>query len=418
METSNPDKTLFAFGLNHKTAPVDVRERLYLHPAEVPALLAKYKQVLSECFILSTCNRTEIYGVTDSSNVEIDRYMQILIDFKGAGDIVADDHFFTYVSCVATKHLFSVVSSIDSKVIGDSQIMRQVRNAYSVAQQNDCTGKIINQLLQRAFRVGKRASTETAIRGGAVSVSLAAVKLAFETLGTLDGATVMILGAGETAKLTAEALINKHVGKILVANRSRDRAEQLLEDLGSGNTFIGEIVPFERFKERLAEVDIVISSTGASEPILTRPDLEGIGRRMLIVDIAVPRDIEHSIRSIPGITLKNIDDLNSILDGDHQKRLDDIPKVKQMIGEEMDDFLTWYYSLPLMPECSRNGMAPSADQRNEILRVKNFLDQHMSEIHKLRIVGTGAFSDDLRRHFQLIKGLRSEMRRQCMAAAA
>jgi len=417
METQPPAKTLFAFGLNHKTAPVDVRERLYVHPDEVPVLLAKYKEVLSECFILSTCNRTEIYGVTGSASVDIDRYKEILIDFKEARDIALDEHFFTYVSCVATKQLFSVVSSIDSKVIGDSQIMRQVRSAYSVAQENGCTGKIINQLLQRAFKVGKRACSETAIRGGAVSVSLAAVKLAFEALGSLDGATVMVIGAGETARLTAEALINKHVGRIMVANRSRGRAEQLLDELGRERAFAGEVIPFESFKERLSEVDIVISSTGATEPILTKDDLIGVEHRMLVVDIAVPRDIDPSVKSVPKITLKNIDDLNSILDGDHQKRLDDIPKVKRMIADEMDDFLTWYYSLPLMPAYERGDTA-GANNREEIFRVKEFLNRHGTDIHQLRAAGSGSFQEDLQRHFRLIRGLQNEIRLERMAAAA
>jgi glutamyl-tRNA reductase len=415
METAARAKTLFAFGVNHKTAPVAVREKLYLHPAEIPVLMARFKEMLPECFILSTCNRTEIYGVSESPEGEVDRCKAMLVDFKSAGDVAQDEHFFSYVSCVATKHLFSVISSIDSKVIGDSQIMRQVRSAYAVAQENGCTGKIINQLLQRAFRVGKRASSETAIRGGAVSVSLAAVKLAFEALGSLDGATVMVIGAGETARLTAEALINKRVGKILVANRSRERAERLIEELGRSNTFSSEIVEFDSFRQRLSEVDIIISSTGATDPIITKEDFHGIDRRMLVIDIAVPRDIDQSVRSVPGITLKNIDDLNSILDGNHQKRLEDIPKVKKMIAEEMDDFLTWYYALPLMPECERTG---STDQREEIFRVKEFLDQHMSEIHKLKIAGTGSFSDDLRMHFSLINGLQNEMRRERLAAAA
>jgi glutamyl-tRNA reductase len=418
MENMAPAKTFFAFGINHKTAPVGVRERLYLHAAEVPLILARLKQHLSECFVLSTCNRTEVYAVTDSTHVDIDFYKQILIDFKDAGDVARDEHFFTYVSCVATDHLLSVVSSIDSKVVGDAQIMRQVRNAYSVAAENGCTGKILNQLLQRAFRLAKRACSETAIRGGAVSVSLAAVKLAFETFGSLEGRTVMVIGAGETARFTAEALINKHVGKILVTNRTRNRAEQLLDELRESHSFIGEIVEFAAFKDRLSDVDIVISSTGSPEPILMLEDLTGIETRMLIIDIAVPRDIDPLVKTIPGVILKNVDDLNSVVDLDHKKRLEDIPRVKNMIREEMVDFLTWYYSLPLMPEYEKTGLKPSIDLRNEIFRVKEFLNQNMSEIHKLTIAGTGSFSDDLRRHFALIGDLQYKMRRSLMSVAA
>jgi glutamyl-tRNA reductase len=418
MTTMAPAKTLFAFGINHRTAPVAVREKLYLTATEIPVILAKFKQFLSECFVLSTCNRTEIYGVSDRPEVDVDLCKQLLIDFKDANDIVSDEHFFTYVPCVAAKHLFSVVSSIDSKVIGDSQIMRQVRNAYSVALENNSTGKILNQLLQRAFRLGKRACSETEIRGGAVSVSLAAVKLAFETLGTLEGRTILVIGAGETARLTAEALINKHAGRILVTNRTRERAQQLLDELSESHSFDGEIVEFNTFKSRLAEADIVISSTGSTEPILTKQDLDCIRSRMLIIDIAVPRDIDPAVKAVKGVTLKNVDDLNSVVDLDHQKRLEDIPKVKSMIREEMGDFLTWYYSLALMPEYEKTGIKPSLDQRNEIFRVKEFLSQNMSEIHKLTIAGTGSFSDDLPRHFKLINKLQYRMQRDLLSVAA
>ena len=417
MENMAPAKTFFAFGINHKTAPVGVRERLYLHAAEVPALLARLKQDLSECFVLSTCNRTEVYAVTDSTHVDIDFFKQLLINFKDAGDVARDEHFFSYVSCVAANHLLSVVSSIDSKVIGDAQIMRQVRDAYTVAIENGCTGKIINQLLQRAFRLSKKASAETSIRGGAVSVSLAAVKLAFETFGSLEGRTVMVIGAGETARLTADALITKHVGKILVTNRTRKRADQLLDELCESHSFNGEVVEFASFKDRLSEVDIVISSTGSPEPILMSEDLADIRTQMLIIDIAVPRDIDPLVKTIPGVILKNVDDLNSVVDRDHQKRLKDIPRVKNMIREEMVDFLTWYYSLPLMPEYEKTGTQPSAVLRNEILKVKEFVNQNMSEIHKLTIAGTGSFYDDLARHFRLIQNLRYKIKNSRLAAA-
>ena len=418
MEKTAPAKTLFAFGINHRTAPVAVREKLYLHATEVPVILAKFKEFLSECFVLSTCNRTEIYGVTDSPDADVDLCKEILIDFKDASDIVKDEHFFTYVPCIAAKQLFSVVCSIDSKVVGDSQIMRQVRNAYSVALENDSTGKVLNQLLQRAFKLGKRAYSETEIRGGAVSVSLAAVKLAFETFGSLEGRAVLVIGAGETARLTAEALINKHAGKILVTNRTRERAQQLLDELRESHSFHGEVIEFDSFRNRLSEADIVISSTGSPEPILTAKDFNGIESRMLIIDIAVPRDIDPSVKTVPGITLKNVDDLNSVVDLDHQKRIEDVPKVKNIIREEMVDFLTWYYALPLMPEYEKTGIQPTVDQRNEIFRVKDFLNQNMSDIHKLTVARAGSFTDDLGRHFALINNLQYKMRRNLLSVAA
>jgi len=227
-----------------------------------------------------------------------------------------------------------------------------------------------------------------------------------------------VIGAGETARLTAEALISKHVGKLLVTNRTRARAEQLLDELGENHSFQGEIVEFNSFKDRLAETDIVISSTGSPKPILTKHDLNGFQSRMLIIDIAVPRDIDPLVKTIAGVTLKNVDDLNSVVDLDHQKRLEDVPKVKKMIREEMIDFLTWYYSLTLMPEYKKTGTKPAVEKRYEIFRVKEFLNQNMTAIHKLTIAGTGSFSDDLRQHFALISDLQCKMQSSRLAIAA
>src|SRR5829696_8225754 len=187
LEHSAAPKTLFAFGLNHKTAPVEVREKLYVREAELPELLKLINETLSECLILSTCNRTEIYGVTDSADINADYYKQLLIDFKGAGDHVRDEHFFTFLSCSACQQLFSVATSIDSRIIGDTQILKQLRGAYSAANDHSSTGKILNQLLQRAFKIGKKTYTETSIHDGAVSASLAAVELATNTFESLRG---------------------------------------------------------------------------------------------------------------------------------------------------------------------------------------------------------------------------------------
>lgn len=176
-------RTLFAFGINYKTAPVEIREKLHLRNDEIPAFLSKIRGDLCECMVLSTCNRTEIYCVSDSPYIDLDAFKDALIDFKDARGVVQREHFFSLISCSASQQLFNVATSIDSKVIGDSQILRQLRTAYSLAHENGYTGKILNQLLQRAFRLGKTTYTETSIHDGAVSVSLAAVALGAETFG-------------------------------------------------------------------------------------------------------------------------------------------------------------------------------------------------------------------------------------------
>jgi len=398
-------KTLFAFGLNHKTAPVEVREKLYVSETEIPALLAKFKETLSECLILSTCNRTEIYGVSESPDLDIDFYKDLLIEFKGAQGQVDDEHFFTHISCSACQQLFHVSTSIDSKVVGDLQILRQLRSAYFAAQENGMTGKVLNQLLQRAFKLGKLTYNETSIHEGAVSVSLAAIETAIRTFGSLRGRKALVIGAGEMARLTAETLVAKRVGKLLVTNRTRSHAEELLTALHEENEFDGEIVDFDEFKSVLKDVDIVISSTGAPDPILYKEDFGGLLEKVLVIDIAVPRDVDTAVADNPNVTLRNIDDLNLIVDGNHEKRLRDLPKVKKLILGEMVDFLTWYYTLPLLPEYEKTGVKPSRSQTEEVLRIKAFLASNVSEIHRLYANANGNFREDLESHFDLINRL-------------
>ena len=166
--TAHP-KTLFAFGINHKTAPVEIREKLHLKDDEIPAFLELLRGSLAECVVLSTCNRTEVYGVSESTDINIEHFQDLLVRFKEAGDVVRPEHFFALISCAATQQLFNVATSIDSRVIGDSQILRQLRAAYDIARQNGFTGKVLNQLMQRAFKLGKTTYSETSIHDGAVS---------------------------------------------------------------------------------------------------------------------------------------------------------------------------------------------------------------------------------------------------------
>ena len=384
-----------------------MRERLYIREPEVPELLSRMNETLSECLILSTCNRTEIYGVTDKADIDPIYYKQLLVDFKDAGAYVRDEHFFTFLSCSACQQMFSVATSIDSKIIGDTQILKQLRNAYSVANKNGSTGKILNQLLQRAFKIGKRTYTETTIHDGAVSASLAAVELATETFGSLRGRAVLIAGAGETARLTAEALLNKGVAKILISNRTRSHAEELLASLHNTFTFEGQVIEFGSFKSNLPETEIVITSTGSPEPILNKEDFASCNSKVLVVDIAVPRDVDADVVEHPHVVLRNIDDLHSIIGANHEKRMKDLPLVKRLISAEMADFLTWYYAQPLMPD---NGRTPTSeeDQTSEILRIKTFLTANLPEIHRVATQCTGDFRSDFEDHISLVRKLQAK----------
>lgn len=415
LEESAIPKTFFAFGLNHKTAPVEVREKLHIEEAEVPLFLNLMKQTLSECVILSTCNRTEIYAVSDSPDIDLDFYKNLLIEFKGAKGEVKDEHFFALISCAACQQIFNVATSIDSKVIGDSQILRQLRGAYSKALDHGFTGKIMHQLLQRAFKLGKQTYNETSIHDGAISASLAAVELTIEQFGSLRNRTALVIGAGEMARQTAEALANKKVGKLLVTNRTRLHAEEMVGSLKKDLDIDGEVIAFENFRKVLPDIDIVITSTASEDPILFAKDLAHQQKETIIVDIAVPRDVDESVGHCQNVILKNIDDLNSIVDGTREKRLRDLPKVRKMIMHEMVDFLTWYYTLPLMPPYEKTGVKPSKEQTREVLRIKEFLNQNVSEIHRLYARTNGNFNEDLASHFDLVKRLQS-MKQRSFAA--
>ena len=412
MKQSADQQMLFAFGINHKTAPIEVREKLHIHETEIPELLAVLKQTLSECVILSTCNRTEIYGVANAVDVNLDFYKDLVIDFKNAEAFVKKEHFFTFISCAACQQLFSVATSVDSKIIGDTQILGQLKVAYHTAKDLDATGRILNQLSQRAFKIGKKAYAETTIHRGAVSISLAAVELAAEIFGSLQNKNILIVGAGDTAKLTAECLLKRNVGKIRITNRTRENAVELLENLHKNNRFDGEIIDFADFKNHLNETDIVISSTGATEPILTAKDFANQTNKILLIDIAIPRDVAPQVGENEAVILKNIDDLHSIVDRNYERRTKDLPHVRKMIMREMGDFLTWYYSLPLLPVFQKNYTKPDRQTVSEILKIKDFLIKNVSELHKLAMQSRGDVSSDLQNHIALVEKL------QTMKAAA
>ena len=397
---------LFAFGLNHKTAPIEIREKLYIHESEIPALLARLKETLSECVILSTCNRTEIYGVCNAG-ADLDFYKDLVIKFKRVEGIVKKEHFFTFISCAACQQLFRVATSIDSKIIGDTQILQQLRNAYTLAKDHASTGKILNQLSQRALKIGKKTYTETSIHKGAISISLAAVELALETFHSLKDKSVLIIGAGETAKLTAECLIKKQVGKIFITNRTRAHAAGLLANLHKNYHFESEIIDFGDFKNYLNRADIVISSTSSTEPVLYAEDFANQINKIFLIDIAVPRDIEPEASENANVVLKNIDDLHAVVDRNFKKRMGNLPHVKKLISKEMSDFLMWYYALPLMPVFQKTHTKPDKSTVAEILEIKQFLIKNVSELHKLAMRDNGNLKDDLKNHIELVQKLQT-----------
>lgn len=399
-EVSN-QSILFAIGINHKTISVEVREKIYVQDAEIPALLDEFRKTLDEVVVISTCNRIEIYGVTSRTDLDLDYYKDLVIDFKKAGEFVKRGDFFGMVSCAACQQLFRVTTSLDSKIVGDMQILGQVRDSFQLAEKNKATGKLLNQMFQRSFKLGKQVRTETSLHKGAVSISSAAVELARQTLGNLANKTVLIIGAGSMARLTAEYLTKKKVGKIYITNRTRANADALLESLRSEGDFDGEVIEFADFKNYLNETDVVVSSTSSPSHILEKEDFTKQTNKILLIDIAVPRDIAPETAEYDMVELKNIDDLNAIVDKNHQRRMADLPLVQQMVMKEMSDFLIWYYSLPLLPSTMNAGAKPDAATQKEIVRVKEFLLGNLPHLHKLAMQkGT-----DLGGHIEVVNKL-------------
>ncbi|MBX7171998.1 MAG: glutamyl-tRNA reductase [Pyrinomonadaceae bacterium] len=380
---SSNNSILFAIGINHKTAPVEFRERIYIQDGEISPLLAELKKTLDEAVIISTCNRLEIYGVTTRTDLNLDFYKDLVIDFKNAREFIRREDFFGLISCSACQQLFRVTTSLDSKIIGDMQILGQVKDSFRLAEQHKSAGKVLHQMFERSFKIGKQVWTETNLHKGIISISSAAVELAAQKIGSLKDKTVLIIGAGNMARLTAEYLLKKKAGKIFITNRTRGKAEELFENLKTESKFNGEVIDFANFKNYLNEIDVVISSTSSPLPILEKADFANQINPILLIDIAVPRDISPETAEYDVVELNNIDDLNAIVDTHHQRRMADLPKVNQLIMKEMSDFLIWYYSLPLLPSTMQAGAKPDAATQKEIVRVKELLLGNLPYLHKL-----------------------------------
>ncbi|MCX7780387.1 MAG: glutamyl-tRNA reductase [Negativicutes bacterium] len=341
---------LVVLGLNHKTAPVEVRECFAFSEEQIKQSLHHLKEYeeISECVILSTCNRTELYAVVEDAA----EAMPVLIDFwrKGAmtGDTPVDEFLFYHTEEQAIRHLFRVASSLDSLVVGEGQILSQVKKAYSLARSTGNTSTVLNTLFHRAIAVGKRVRTETRIAYNAVSVSYAAVELAKKLLGDLAQAKVLLLGAGEMSELTARHLVASGVRTVFVSNRNLERARQLADK------FRGFAVPFEDFMKSAEEADIVITSTGAPHYIIQAWDVAHLmpkrqGRPIIFIDIAVPRDVEPEVAAIAGVNLYNIDDLEAVAEANMRGREKEARAAEVIIDEELAELVAKFRYLAFRP---------------------------------------------------------------------
>ena len=340
---------LFAVGLSHRTAPVELRERVDFARGGVEAALSALasRGIAHELVVLSTCNRAEVYAVGDneSSAAGLTRFFS---EYHGVPPEHIAEHLYVRRGPEAALHLFRVAAGLDSLVVGEPQILGQVKAAYATANELQATGALTNRLFHSAFAVGKRVRSETGLSEGAVSVSYAAIALAKKIFGNLEGLNVLILGAGEMAKLTGVHLRAQRVNQITIAGRTTAAAERLAHHLN------GRAVPWDDLTHALAAADIVITATGATEPVLTRTRVEEVmrprrGRPLFIIDIALPRDVEAAAGNLDQVFLYNLDDLRAIVKENLARRTAELERADVIVNEEVTRFASWMQSREIIP---------------------------------------------------------------------
>jgi glutamyl-tRNA reductase len=326
---------LVVIGLSHHTAPVTVRERFAIAEARVPAMLQRLRDsgTASEAVILSTCNRVELYAATElEPRAAFDALRSFLLECQDYRDPLGDE-LYALTEPQSVEHLFKVACGLDSMVLGETEILGQLKKAYDVSLQRGHSGSRLNRAFQKAFNVAKHIRTETNIQRGSVSVGSVAVELAEKIFSSLAGRQAMVIGAGDTSEKTARALLSRGVQSIIVSNRSHERAVELAAALG------GRAVQFEDWAAEFPQTDIVISSTSAPHYVLDRARLEPLlksrkSRPLLLIDIAVPRDIEPEVNFLPNVYLYNIDDLQAIADDHLERRKEELARCEAIIREK------------------------------------------------------------------------------------
>ena len=341
---------IILIGMNHKTAPLEIRERLSLScwgDLNPLSELMKFPQV-KEAMYLSTCNRVEVLADTTVAETALANLKSFIFHHGNLSPEEMERCLYVHFDNDAVHHLFRVTASLDSLVMGEPQILGQVKDAYHRAVENNATGMILNKVLHHAFRVAKRVRTETAIANNAVSVSYAAVELAKKIFGSLEGKAVFLIGAGEMSELAARHLINHGVGRILIANRTYARALEMAD------AFHGTAVEFSDLANKLGEADIVIASTGATGYVITREMVakalhERRNRLLFLIDIAVPRDVDPEAGEIDNVFLYNIDDLQEVVDDNIRGRRQEAERAEAIIEEEVIKCRVWMNSLTVVP---------------------------------------------------------------------
>ncbi len=379
---------LLGISINHKTAPVELREALHLSEDEIRSLIKKLKQELfSEGLVVSTCNRTEMYGIPLKQNLthaELENFLSKEKNNNG----VTQEHFQTFNSRSAVVHLFHVITGIDSLLIGDNQIFKQVKDSFQIAEEEQFSGFVLKRVFDYATRAARRAITETEISEGAVTVSFAAVQLIEKIFSSLSKKSALVIGAGETGEIAAKHLRDRGIGKLTITNRTVERAEKLAASLNA------KMVPFGNFKDSLHEYDIILSATSSPDLIISREDITAVMNKrnyesLVLMDIAIPRDIDPRVKNIDYVFYNDIDSLNIIVEQNLAKRKSEIPKVEAIINEEVNAFFNWFNSLEAAPTIKNLRDYFEAIRAEEVEKNKNRFspeDQEKLEIVTKRII--------------------------------
>ncbi len=341
-------------GLNHRTVPLALLERVTIDDSRLPKALADVlsHDHVSEAVVLSTCNRTEVYVVAEKFHPAYGDLRTFFSELAFAAPEELADHLYVHDADAAAGHLFRVASGIDSAVVGEAEILGQVRHSWDVAQSEGAAGSQLNLLFRHALEVGKRARTETGIGRHVASVSTAAVAMAAQRLGSLEGRSILVMGAGEMGEGMVRALATNGVSDIRIANRTWENAAELAERLG------GTPIRLAELDAALTEVDLLLTGTGANSMIIEHSDIERVmrargDREILVVDVAVPRDVDPAAADIPGVTILDMDDLRAFAEAGMAERRREVASVESMCAEELERYLSVISAREVAPLVSR-----------------------------------------------------------------
>lgn len=332
--------SVVVIGLSHRTSPVEVREKFAFTEAEIPAAVAELRRrgLADEAVILSTCNRVELYLATPQPPAQVFPALHEFLVTHHAYPDPVHDHLYQWSEPQSVEHLFKVACGLDSMVLGETEILGQLKQAYDLALQHKLTGPRLNKAFQRAFNVAKHIRTTTNIQRGSISVASVAVELAERIFDTLAGHPVMVIGAGDTSEKTARALLSRGADSLVVTNRTREKAEALARELG------GRAIGFDEWEREFARIDIAISSTSAPGYVIERARLEPLmkvrrHRPLLLIDIAVPRDVDPAVNEVDNVYLYNVDDLQCIANEYLQQRREEVARCEAIIREKVAGLL-------------------------------------------------------------------------------